>query len=90
MQIPFDKIKSRLMPEAIVALKTLLASSERMSKEELSLSARVKRAVLDKALIQLHAVCFVDINSFGRSKVCNVTQLGKQFADWLAEGENGR
>jgi len=87
MQVHFNKIKPRLMPEAIVVLKTLLASDERMSKEELSLSARVKRAVLDKVLIQLHAVCFVDINTFGKSKVCSVTRLGEQFIYWL-EGEN--
>jgi len=50
-----------------------------MNKEDLSLTSRVKRAVLDHIIMQLYALGLVDVTTEGKSKICSLTNLGWEF-----------
>ena len=50
-----------------------------MNKEDLSLTARVKRAVLDHIIMQLYALGLVEVSTEGKSKICIITKLGNEF-----------
>ena len=67
----------RLPDEARKVLHSL--HEEKMNKEDLSLSAGVKRAVLDHIIMQLYALGLVDITNEGKSKICQLTKLGNEF-----------
>lgn len=75
----FVEVQHRLPDEADRVLRAL-GEHGRMNKEELSLSARVKRAVLDHVVMQLYALGFVDVATEGKSKICSLTRLGLEFA----------
>ncbi|ACV64482.1 hypothetical protein Dtox_3775 [Desulfofarcimen acetoxidans DSM 771] len=68
----------RLPTEAKKVLQALFDQGS-MNKEELSLTARVKRAVLDHIIMQLYALGLVDVSTEGKSKICNLTKLGNEF-----------
>ncbi|WP_066638231.1 transcriptional regulator [Desulfolucanica intricata] len=68
----------RLPAEAKKVLQALLEQGS-MNKEELSLTARVKRAVLDHIIMQLYALGLVEVSTEGKSKICNLTKLGNEF-----------
>lgn len=74
----FLQVDHRLPEEATRVLKAL-ANHGRMNKEELSLTARVKRAVLDHIIMQLYALGLVDVTAEGKSKICSLTRLGWEF-----------
>lgn len=79
------KANERLPEEAERVLQTLLEQGN-MNKEELSLTARVKRAVLDHIIMQLYALGLVEISTEGKSKICSVTKLGDQFFSLVKAG----
>ena len=68
----------RLPDEAHQVLHALYEQGS-MNKEDLSLSARVKRAVLDHIIMQLFALGLVDVSNEGKSKICAITKLGNEF-----------
>lgn len=74
----FNDVANRLPEEASRVLKALFHDG-RMNKEELSLTARVKRAVLDHVILQLYALGLVDVTSEGKSKICSLTKLGEEY-----------
>lgn len=74
----FTKVNDRLPEEAERVLKALVEEGG-MNKEDLSLTARVKRAVLDHVVMQLFALGLVDVSTEGKSKICNLTKLGSDF-----------
>lgn len=74
----FNGVQKRLPEESERIIKTL-ESSGSMNKEELSLSARVKRAVLDHIVMQLYALGLVDVSNEGKSRMCSLTSLGYDF-----------
>ena len=74
----FNGVQKRLPEEAERITKALEASGS-MNKEELSLSASVKRAVLDHVVMQLYALGLVDVSTEGKSKMCSLTSLGHDF-----------
>ncbi|HPZ44190.1 MAG TPA: transcriptional regulator [Bacillota bacterium] len=74
----FVGVQHRLPEEAERVMKAL-ASHGPMNKEELSLTAKVKRAVLDHVIMQLYALGLVDVTTEGKSKMCSVTTLGWDF-----------
>lgn len=76
----FLKVTHRL-PEEAIRILNVLHEEGRMNKEALSLEARVKRAVLDHLIMQLYALGFVEIETEGKSKMCDLTPLGREFLD---------
>ncbi|RDV82889.1 transcriptional regulator [Ammonifex thiophilus] len=74
----FSYVNHRLPEEAWRVLRAL-GDGGRMNKEELSLMARVKRAVLDHVVMQLYALGLVDVTAEGKSKICSLTKLGEEF-----------
>ncbi len=74
----FIKVNSRLPEEAEKVLFALVEQGS-MNKEELSLTARVKRAVLDHVIMQLYALGLVEVSTEGKSKICSLTGLGEDF-----------
>lgn len=78
----FNDVANRLPEEAGRVLKAL-SHDGRMNKEELSLTARVKRAVLDHVILQLYALGLVDVTSEGKSKICSLTKLGEEYLQML-------
>ncbi len=74
----FIKVNDRLPVEAERVLVALVEQGN-MNKEELSLSARVKRAVLDHVVMQLYALGLVEVSTEGKSKICSLTALGNEF-----------
>jgi len=79
------KANDRLPEEAERVLQTLLEQGK-MNKEDLSLTARVKRAVLDHIIMQLYALGLVEIYTEGKSKICSATNLGNEFIDLVNAG----
>ncbi|MBO8137380.1 MAG: transcriptional regulator [Desulfotomaculum sp.] len=78
----FKSVKNRLPDEAYNVLKALFDDGK-MNKEELSLTAKVKRAVLDHIIMQLYALGLVDVTSEGKSRICSLTKLGEEYLDLL-------
>jgi len=74
----------RLPDEAHKVLQAL-SNEGNMNKEDLSLTARVKRAVLDHIIMQLYALGLVDVSTEGKSKICNLTKLGYEFLNIVEE-----
>lgn len=74
----FNGVYRRLPEEAERILKALEDGGP-MNKEELSLTSRVKRAVLDHVIMQLYALGLVDVSTEGKSKMCSITSLGYDF-----------
>lgn len=74
----FHAVANRLPEEAGRVLRALFEEGK-MNKEELSLTARVKRAVLDHVVLQLYALGLVDVTSEGKSKICSLTKLGEEY-----------
>ena len=68
----------RLPDEAHLVLNALYNQGS-MNKEDLSLTARVKRAVLDHIIMQLYALGLVEVSTEGKSKICVITKLGNEF-----------
>ena len=68
----------RLPDEANMVLNALYNQGS-MNKEDLSLTARVKRAVLDHIIMQLYALGLVEVSTEGKSKICVITKLGNEF-----------
>ena len=74
----FAEVQHRLPDEAERVLRALEDYGP-MNKEELSLTAKVKRAVLDHVVMQLYALGLVDVATEGKSKMCSLTSLGWDF-----------
>lgn len=74
----FAGVQHRLPDEAERVLRALEDYGP-MNKEELSLTAKVKRAVLDHVVMQLYALGLVDVATEGKSKMCSLTGLGCEF-----------
>ncbi|MFX4263178.1 transcriptional regulator [Pelotomaculum propionicicum] len=74
----FAGVQHRLPDEAERVLRALEDYGP-MNKEELSLTAKVKRAVLDHVVMQLYALGLVDVATEGKSKMCSLTSLGWDF-----------
>lgn len=74
----FNGVRRRLPEEAERVIRSLEEDGP-MNKEELSLTAKVKRAVLDHIVIQLYALGLVDVATEGKSKMCSLTKLGYDF-----------
>ncbi|WP_248285777.1 transcriptional regulator [Pelotomaculum terephthalicicum] len=74
----FHGVQSRLPEEAERVIKSLEDIGP-MNKEDLSLTAKVKRAVLDHVVMQLYALGIVDVSTEGKSKICSLTKLGYDF-----------
>ncbi|OAT85008.1 transcriptional regulator [Desulfotomaculum copahuensis] len=81
----FARVNDRLPGEAARVLDALLEQGS-MNKEELSLTAKVKRAVLDHVIMQLYALGLVDVSTEGKSKICSVTKLGGDFLTLIKAG----
>lgn len=81
----FIKANNRLPDEAEKVLKALVREGS-MNKEELSLTARVKRAVLDHIIMQLYALGLVEVSTEGKSKICSLTKLGDDFLYLIKAG----
>jgi len=79
----FMGVSKRLPDEAERVLRALIDQGN-MNKEELSLTARVKRAVLDHVIMQLYALGLVEVSAEGKSRICSLTKLGREYAS--AEG----
>ncbi|MEW6725415.1 transcriptional regulator [Desulforudis sp. 1088] len=80
----FLQVDNRLPKEATRVLRAL-GEQGRMNKEELSLTSRVKRAVLDHIVMQLYALGLVDVTAEGKSKICSLTKLGEEFIELKSE-----
>ncbi|WP_031515571.1 transcriptional regulator [Desulfofalx alkaliphila] len=74
----FSGVTNRLPEEADRVLRALHEEGK-MNKEELSLTAKVKRAVLDHVIMQLYALGLVEVTSEGKSKICSITKLGEEY-----------
>jgi len=74
----FSGVLHRLPDEAERVLRAL-ENNGPMNKEELSLTSKVKRAVLDHVVMQLYALGLVDVATEGKSKMCSLTRLGLDF-----------
>ncbi|MEW6697188.1 MAG: transcriptional regulator [Bacillota bacterium] len=74
----FKEVNNRLPVEAERVLRALIDEGK-MNKEELSLTAKVKRAVLDHVVMQLFALGLVEVTSEGKSKICSLTKLGEDY-----------
>lgn len=82
------KANDRLPEEARRVLLALVEEGS-MNKEGLSLTARVKRAVLDHVIMQLYALGLVEVETEGKSKICSLTRLGDEFLSLIIEAEAG-
>ncbi|MCF8010239.1 MAG: transcriptional regulator [Clostridiales bacterium] len=78
------KASNRLPDEATRVLK-VLGEEGSMNKEGLSLTASVKRAVLDHILLQLYALGLVEVETEGKSKICTLTKLGDDFLELVEQ-----
>lgn len=78
----FNAVANRLPNEADKVLRALFDEGK-MNKEELSLTAKVKRAVLDHVIMQLYALGLVEVCSEGKSKICSLTKLGEDYLELL-------
>ncbi len=76
----FSGVHNRLPEEAERVVRTLEDGGP-MNKEELSLTAKVKRAVLDHVIMQLYALGLVDVATEGKSKMCSLTKLGYEYLE---------
>ena len=76
---------NKRLPEEAQKVLQALSTEGNMNKEELSLTARVKRAVLDHIIMQLYALGLVDVSTEGKSKICNLTKLGNEFLNIIEE-----
>ncbi|MCL6634305.1 MAG: transcriptional regulator [Peptococcaceae bacterium] len=74
----FIGVQHRLPGEAERVLRALEDQGP-MNKEELSLTAKVKRAVLDHVVMQLYALGLVEVTTEGKSKMCSLTSLGWDY-----------
>lgn len=74
----FAGVQHRL-PDEAERVMTALENNGPMNKEELSLTAKVKRAVLDHVVMQLYALGLVEVTTEGKSKMCSLTSLGWEF-----------
>lgn len=74
------KAKDRLPEEALRVMRAL-GEEGSMNKEGLSLTAKVKRAVLDHVVMQLYALGLIEVETEGKSKICSLTPLGDDFLD---------
>jgi len=74
----FAGVRHRLPGEADRVLKAL-ENGGPMNKEELSLTSKVKRAVLDHVIMQLYALGLVEVVTEGKSKMCSLTSLGWDY-----------
>jgi len=81
----FHGVKNRLPEEAERVIKSLEDTGP-MNKEDLSLTAKVKRAVLDHVVMQLYALGIVDVSTEGKSKICSLTKLGYDFLGLKSAG----
>ena len=81
----FTKVSNRLPEEAERVLRALVDQGS-MNKEELSLTAKVKRAVLDHVVMQLYALGLVEVSTEGKSKICSLTRLGDEFLSLIKAG----
>ncbi|MDD4768068.1 MAG: transcriptional regulator [Desulfotomaculaceae bacterium] len=81
----FAGVQHRLPDEAERVLRALDDYGP-MNKEELSLTAKVKRAVLDHVVMQLYALGLVDVTTEGKSKMCSMTSLGWDFLELSKAG----
>lgn len=79
------KANDRLPEEARRVLLALVEEGS-MNKEGLSLTARVKRAVLDHVIMQLYALGLVEVETEGKSKICSLTRLGDEFLGMIKAG----
>ena len=82
------KAGERLPDEAVRVLSVLINEGS-MNKEDLSLLSRVKRAVLDHVIMQLFALGLVDVSTEGKSKICSVTELGKEYFALTEQSQAG-
>ncbi|HBV95741.1 MAG: transcriptional regulator [Bacillota bacterium] len=80
----FLKVNDRLPDEAERVLLALVDQGS-MNKEELSLTAKVKRAVLDHVVMQLYALGLVEVSTEGKSKICSLTRLGDEFLSLIKQ-----
>lgn len=80
----FKEVNNRLPVEAERVLRALIDEGK-MNKEELSLTAKVKRAVLDHVVMQLFALGLVEVTSEGKSKICSLTKLGEDYLHLMKE-----
>ncbi|AQS58358.1 transcriptional regulator [Desulforamulus ferrireducens] len=80
----FREVNNRLPVEAERVLRALIDEGK-MNKEELSLTAKVKRAVLDHVVMQLFALGLVEVTSEGKSKICSLTKLGEDYLNLMKE-----
>lgn len=76
----FAGVSKRLPGEAERVLRALVDQGN-MNKEELSLTARVKRAVLDHVIMQLYALGLVEVTAEGKSRICSLTRLGREYVN---------
>jgi len=81
----FVGVQHRLPQEAERVMKALDEHGP-MNKEELSLTAKVKRAVLDHVVMQLYALGLIDVATEGKSKMCSLTTLGWDFISISSAG----
>ncbi|HOV79506.1 MAG TPA: helix-turn-helix transcriptional regulator [Bacillota bacterium] len=81
----FNAVCNRLPGEAERVLQALEKHGP-MNKEELSLGATVKRAVLDHIVMQLYALGLVEVATEGKSKMCSITNLGWDFLSLKSAG----
>lgn len=80
----FKEVNNRLPVEAERVMIALFDDGK-MNKEELSLTAKVKRAVLDHVVMQLFALGLVEVTSEGKSKICSLTKLGEEYLELMRE-----
>lgn len=78
------KAHNRLPEEAIRVMRAL-GEEGSMNKEGLSLTAKVKRAVLDHVVMQLFALGLIEVETEGKSKICSLTTLGDEFLELIAK-----
>ncbi len=81
----FAGVQHRLPGEAERVLRAL-DNHGPMNKEELSLTAKVKRAVLDHVVMQLYALGLVEVTTEGKSKMCSLTDLGWEYLNLSKAG----
>ncbi len=81
----FAGVQNRLPCEAERVLEAL-ENCGPMNKEELSLTAKVKRAVLDHVVMQLYALGLVNVETEGKSKMCSLTSLGWDYLNLSRAG----
>lgn len=73
------------LPEEAMRVMRALGEEGSMNKEGLSLTAKVKRAVLDHVVMQLYALGLIEVETEGKSKICSLTPLGDDFLQLVAK-----